>query len=101
MGEDLGGIAYDEAAALYPGAVFPEGARDEFLSTEVLLVEKDSEELEDLMEGQDARELEALAISHRISRLSLCPLHIIYDLFLLFVYLFPIGRLRSFLLKKL
>ena len=31
MGEDLGGIAYDEAAALYPGAVFPEGARDEFL----------------------------------------------------------------------
>ena len=23
MGEDLGGIAYDEAAALYPGAVFP------------------------------------------------------------------------------
>ena len=69
MGEDLGGIAYDEAAALYPGAVFPEGARDEFLSTEVLLVEKDSEELEDLMEGQDARELEALAISHRIQEM--------------------------------
>ena len=69
MGEDLGGIAYDEAAALYPGAVFPEGARDEFLSTEVLLVEKDSEELEDLMEGQDARELEALAISHRIQKM--------------------------------
>ena len=65
---DLGGIAYDEAAALYPGAVFPEGAkRRSFLSTEVLLVEKDSEELEDLMEGQDARELEALAISHRNS----------------------------------
>ena len=38
------------------------------------------------------------SISHRISRLSLCPLHIIYDLFLLFVYLFPIGRLRSFVL---
>ena len=69
MGEDLGGIAYDEAASLYPGAVFPEGARDEFLSTEVLLVEKDSEELEDLMEGQDARELEALAISHRIQEM--------------------------------
>ena len=69
MGEDLGGIAYDEAAALYPGAVFQEGAREEFLSTEVLLVEKDSEELEDLMEGQDARELEALAISHRIKEM--------------------------------
>ena len=69
MGEDLGGIAYDEAAALYPGAVFPEGNREGFLSTEVLLVEKDSEELEDLLEGQDARELEALAISHRIKEI--------------------------------
>ena len=69
MGEDLGGIAYDEAAALYPGAVFPEGAKEDFLSTEILLVEKDSEELEDLMEGQDARELEALAISHKIKEM--------------------------------
>ena len=69
MGEDLGGIAYDEAAALYPGAEFPDGNREEFLPTEVLLVEKDSEELEDLMEGQDARELEALAISHRIKKI--------------------------------
>ncbi len=41
MGKDLGKIEYDDAAALYPGAVFKEGARDEFLSTEVLLVEKD------------------------------------------------------------
>lgn len=69
MGEDLGGIAYDEAAALYPGAEFTDGNREEFLPTEVLLVEKDSEELEDLMEGQDARELEALAISHRIKEI--------------------------------
>ena len=69
MGEDLGGIPYDEAAALYPGAVFPEGAKEDFLSTEILLVEKDSEELEDLMEGQDARELEALAISHKIKEM--------------------------------
>ncbi len=69
MGEDLGGIAYDEAAALYPGAEFPDGNREEFLPTEVLLVEKDSEELEDLMEGQDARALEALAISHRIKEI--------------------------------
>lgn len=69
MGEDLGGIAYDEAAALYPGAEFPDGNSEEFLPTEVLLVEKDSEELEDLMEGQDARALEALAISHRIKEI--------------------------------
>ena len=56
MGTDLGGIAYDKAAALYPGAVFPEGNKESFLPAEVLLVEKDSEELEDLMEGKDARE---------------------------------------------
>ena len=69
MGTDLGGIAYDKAAALYPGAVFPEGNKESFLPAEVLLVEKDSEELEDLMEGKDARELEALAISHRIKEI--------------------------------
>ena len=62
-------IAYDKAAALYPGAVFPEGNKESFLPAEVLLVEKDSEELEDLMEGKDARELEALAISHRIKEI--------------------------------
>ena len=38
MGEDLGGITYDDNNALYPGADFPEGG--EFLKTEVLLVEK-------------------------------------------------------------
>ena len=69
MGTDLGGSAYDKAAALYPGAVFPEGNKESFLPAEVLLVEKDSEELEDLMEGKDARELEALAISHRIKEI--------------------------------
>lgn len=69
MGEDLGGIAYDDAAALYPGAFFPEGADEEFLSTEVLLVEKDGEELEDSVEEKDAKELEALAIAHRIQEI--------------------------------
>lgn len=47
MGADLGGIDYDEAAALYPGASFPEGQDSEFVKTEVLLVEKDGEILED------------------------------------------------------
>lgn len=85
MGADLGGIVYDEAAALYPGAVFKEGAREEFLATEVLLVEKDGEELEDTepensqiensrienlqTDNKDARELEALAISHKIKEI--------------------------------
>ena len=66
MGKDLGKIEYDDAAALYPGAAFKEGAREEFLSTEVLLVESDGEELEDTVTGQDTKEMEALAISHRI-----------------------------------
>lgn len=66
MGSDLGGIDYDEAAALYPGAVFPEGGNEEFLRTEILLVEKDGEELDEEQAGQNARELEALAVAHRI-----------------------------------
>lgn len=68
MGEDLGGVAYDEAAALYPGAVFPEGQNPEFVKTEVLLIEKDSEELsEEAIDNE--QELEALAIAHKIQEM--------------------------------
>lgn len=82
MGEDLGGITYDKDAALYPGASFPEGESEEFVKTEVLLVEKDGEELGDIqdyegedssssdsrkeLENQNAQELEALAIAQKI-----------------------------------
>lgn len=66
MGEDLGGISYDEDAALYPGAVFPEGEDGDFAKTEVLMVEKDGPEFDEEKENQNARELEALAIAHRI-----------------------------------
>ena len=66
MGEDLGGITYDDAAALYPGAVFPEGEDPDFVKTEVLLVEKDGEELEDEQGSKNARELEALAVGQKI-----------------------------------
>ena len=68
MGEDLGGITYDDNNALYPGADFPEGG--EFLKTEVLLVEKDSEELQDEDSGQTPQELEALAIAAEINRVT-------------------------------
>ena len=68
MGEDLGGVAYDEAAALYPGAVFPEGQNPEFVKTEVLLIEKDSEELSEEAIDND-QELEALAIAHKIQEM--------------------------------
>ena len=68
MGEDLGGIAYDEAAALYPGASFPEGQDPEFVKTEILLVDKYSPLLEEEDEEvtENERELEALAIAGRI-----------------------------------
>ena len=66
MGEDLGDISYDEDAALYPGASFPEGQREEFVKTEVLLVEKDGPELIDETELKNAQELEALAVAHKI-----------------------------------
>lgn len=83
MGEDLGGITYDKDAALYPGASFPEGESEEFVKTEVLLIEKDGEELTDIqdygdpdrqdsqadLENQNAQELEALAIAQRIQEI--------------------------------
>ena len=60
MGEDLGGICYDRDAALYPGAVFPEGESQEFVKTEVLLIEKDGEELADAQEAwNEQREVES------------------------------------------
>ena len=83
MGEDLCGVAYDKDAALYPGASFPEGESEEFVKTEVLLIEKDGEELADVqesadagaqgsqmeLENQNAQELEALAIAQRIQEI--------------------------------
>lgn len=68
MGEDLGGVSYDDAAALYPGASFPEGQSKEFMKTEVLLIEKDGEALEE--EIENAQELEALAIAHKIREMA-------------------------------
>lgn len=71
MQPDLGGVGYDDRAALYPGADFPEGGNKDFYTTEVMLIEKDGEEAEELMEGssQKVRELEALAVAHRIRQI--------------------------------
>ena len=65
MGEDLGGVAYDDAAALYPGAAFPEGQNPEFVKTEVFFIENDKEELR-TEEIDNEKELEALAIAQKI-----------------------------------
>ena len=44
MGESLGGVEYDEDAALYAGAVFEENSEPVLRETELLLVESDEAE---------------------------------------------------------
>ncbi len=68
MGRDLGGIVYDDSAALYPGADFPdipEAARMSGFSaqTELLLLDKGD------IGGADARKAEARMIARRIGEL--------------------------------
>lgn len=61
MGEETGGLIYDEHAALYAGASYPESQGCE---SELLLIEKPGRESE-----MDSKEAEALAIAHRIHEL--------------------------------
>ncbi len=60
MDTSLGGVAYDDDAALYPGAVFPEYDKNQ---TEVLLIGKDTES------RLSAREQEALVLAGKIKEL--------------------------------
>lgn len=60
MGEKLGGVSYDEDAALYPGAQFPDYGKNE---TEVLLIGKDAES------ELTVREQEAALIAGQIKKL--------------------------------
>ncbi|MBQ4563265.1 MAG: helicase-exonuclease AddAB subunit AddA [Lachnospiraceae bacterium] len=67
----LGQIAYDEAAALYPGAEYPETADDRF--GELLLVDCAEEISDDVPEELaivQARELEARAVAEKIRALT-------------------------------
>lgn len=61
MSKEIGGISYDERAALYVGATYPENAGCE---SELLLIEKP-----DSSEELGAKQAEALAIAGRIKRL--------------------------------
>ena len=61
MTEEMGGIAYDDDAALSPGASYPE---NEGTESELLLFEKPTEG-----EEETAKEAEALGIAQRIRRL--------------------------------
>ena len=64
MGKDLGGVAYDADAALYPGAVFPDpcGVAQDPYRTEVLLCVPGED-------GMEEKEREAMAVAGRIREL--------------------------------
>ena len=70
MARQLGGVAYDKDAALYPGAVFPESEEEgtSFFQTEILIADlKEEKSEEDTEERQETvRELEARAVGKRI-----------------------------------
>src|SRR5699024_2728533 len=69
MGEDLGGITYDDSSALYHGSEFPEGESPGFYETELLLVENDSDGLRVVKAEQTVQEKEDLYIGCLIRRL--------------------------------
>ncbi len=68
MTPGVGGIRYDEAAALYPGASMPE-PDEEMNGPELLLLDGDAPELSDGEAELTAREMEAYAAAERIREL--------------------------------
>lgn len=82
MSREIGGIAYDDKAALYPGATYP-AAEDPAYGSEALLIrkpekgereesgigEKHAEGAGVLVDYDNVRQLEALAIAARIKQL--------------------------------
>ena len=66
MRRELGGIAYDDRAALYVGADYPEGGD---FHTEVLLIDPELPEADPYLAGPSDRELEARCIAGEIQRL--------------------------------
>ena len=69
MGKELGGVEYDDEAALYPGAQFPKESQENEHETELLLIESDGEGLEEERGAQTDKEVEALAVAGRIAEL--------------------------------
>lgn len=65
MAADLGNVQYDDDAALYPGASYP----DETMRPELLLVDYKDEELSEIIEDGDKVQIEALLIANRIKSL--------------------------------
>lgn len=72
MRKELGGVCYDDAAALYPGAVFPDGGSEQkSYKTELLLIDKTQEETSDLVAAEmTALVMEAKVIAAQIRALT-------------------------------
>ena len=73
MSRQIGGIAYDDKAALYPGATYP-AAEDPVYGSELLLLRKPekgeaAETIDGAADYDNVKQLEALAIAARIRQL--------------------------------
>lgn len=73
MSRQIGGIAYDDKAALYPGATYP-AAEDPAYGSELLLIRKPekgeaAETIDGVADYDNVKQLEALAIAARIRQL--------------------------------
>lgn len=67
MKRDVGGVEYDAAAALYPGASFPEPDDQDAYKTRILLADSAAQELEE-SGMENAKVLEASMIAEEICR---------------------------------
>lgn len=67
MTKTLGGVEYDDDAALYAGAVYPEGGSEPFLEPELYLLTGDlSSDVSEEEQEHDQRRREAMAAAERI-----------------------------------
>lgn len=69
MTKSLGNVEYDREAALYAGAAFPDRETEDFLKTEVLLLDLSQDAKLAEESGEDARELEARMVAERIRQI--------------------------------
>lgn len=67
MKRDVGGVEYDAAAALYPGADYPQASEPDAYKTRILLADSGAQGLEE-NDIDNAKELEAAMIAEEICR---------------------------------
>ncbi len=69
MSRQIGGIAYDDKAALYPGATYPAAENPAYDSEALLIRKPESEDNSNHGNGNNVRQLEAMAIAVKIRQL--------------------------------